>query len=132
MDVMASVVGVLLGGGILAFIQFLITRHDNRHDKLAAVKDMITALAKKVDTLGDTGDQRNAVSMRVRILRFRDEMLSGQEHTHDSFQQALSDIDEYEKYCETHPEFRNNQTQVTIEHIKSNYRERLEKHDFLS
>ena len=131
MDIMTSVVGVLLGGGILAFIQFLITRHDSKHDRLKSVKDAIQALSDKVDSLDAKGDERNAVSMRVRILRFRDEMLAGQNHTHDSFQQVLSDIDEYERYCEAHPEFRNNQTVATVEHIKANYHERLEKHDFL-
>ena len=76
-------------------------------------------------------DERHAVSMRVRILRFRDEMLVGQNHTHDSFRQVLTDIDEYEKYCERHPDFKNNQTLATIEHIKENYHQRLDKHDFL-
>ena len=132
MDIFTTLVGVLLGGGVLAFVQFLITRHDNKHDKLAGIKSMITTLSDKVDALGATGDKRNAVSMRVRILRFRDEMLQGQDHTHDSFQQVLSDIDEYEQYCADHPEFRNNQTEITIEHIKANYQERLVKHDFLS
>ena len=132
MDILTSIVSILVGGGILAFIQFLITRHDNKHDHLQGVKDAIKVLSDKVDAFGQKSDARYAISVRVRILRFRDEMLAGQNHTHDSFQQVLSDIDDYEGYCESHPEFRNNQTQVTIEHIKSNYRERLEKHDFLS
>ena len=131
MDLTTSILGVLLGGGILAFIQFLITRHDNKHDRLQGVKDAIKSLSDKVEAFGKKSDERYAISVRVRILRFRDEMLGGQNHTHDSFQQVLSDIDAYEEYCNAHPEFRNNQTQATIEHIKSNYRERLEKHDFL-
>ena len=79
----------------------------------------------------EKNDRRHAVSMRVRILRFRDELLGGQDHTHDSFRQVLTDIDEYEKYCADHPEFKNNQTVMTIEHIKHNYQTRLEKNDFL-
>ena len=129
--IILTVVGGLLGGGLIAFIQFLITRHDNKHDRLKGVTDAIQQLSDKVDTLQETSDERNTVSMRVRILRFRDEMLAGQNHTHDSFQQVLSDIDEYEQYCAEHPEFKNNQTIATIEHIKRNYAERLEKHDFL-
>lgn len=34
MDVFTTLIGVLLGGGVLAFIQFLITRHDSKHDKV--------------------------------------------------------------------------------------------------
>ena len=114
----------LLGGGVVGFVQYLITRHDNKHDRLKAIEDKITCLEGKID-------QQNAVSMRVRILRFRDEMLLGQNHTHDSFQQVLSDIDSYEEYCQYHPLFKNNKTELTIDHIRHNYQERLEKHDFL-
>ena len=128
---LSTIASILLGGGILTFIQFLISRHDNRKDKNSEVMKAINVLDQKVDTMSEKGDERNAVSMRVRILRFRDEMLLDQGHTHDSFQQVLSDIDEYEKYCIQHPEFKNNQTVATIKHIKENYLERLEKHDFL-
>ena len=131
MDVLTSIISILVGGGILAFIQFLITRHDSKHDALKGVKDAIKTLSDKVEAFGRKSDERYAVTVRIRILRFRDEMLAGQSHTHDSFQQVLTDIDDYEDYCNNHPDFRNNQTEVTIEHIKSNYRERLEKHDFL-
>lgn len=131
MDIASSVVSVLIGGGIFAFIEFLINRHDTKHDRLKDITEAIEKLTEKVDALDQKGDERNAINMRVRILRFRDEMLAGQGHTHDSFQQVLGDIDEYEKYCNKHPDFRNNQTTSTIEHIKRNYAERLEKHDFL-
>lgn len=131
MDIASSVVSVLIGGGIFAFIEFLINRHDTKHDRLKDITEAIEKLTEKVDALDQKGDERNAINMRVRILRFRDEMLAGQGHTHDSFQQVLGDIDEYEKYCEKHPDFRNNQTTTTIEHIKENYKERLERHDFL-
>lgn len=131
MNVATGILSILVGGGLLAFVQFLISRHDSKHDRLKGIVDSIDRLSDKVDRLEQKGDERNAVSMRVRILRFRDEMLEGQNHTHDSFQQVLSDIDEYDKYCAKNPEFRNGQTTATIEHIKRNYAERLEKHDFL-
>ena len=133
MDIASSVVSVLIGGGIFAFIEFLINRHDKKHHRLKDITEAIEKLTEKVDALDQKGDERNAINMRVRILRFRDEMLAGQGHTHDSFQQVLNDISEYEKYTApgAHPEFKNGQTEVTIEHIKANYKERLEKHDFL-
>ena len=131
MDVAVGVVSVLVGGGLFAFVQFLINRHDDKNDKFKVVFEAIKKLTEKVDDLAAKSDERNAVNMRVRILRFRDEMLAGNNHTHDSFQQVLNDIDDYEKYCDKHPDFRNNQTLATIQHIKDNYRERLEKHDFL-
>lgn len=131
MDVATSVIAVLVGGGLFAFIEFLVNRHDTNNDKFKEVFEAIEKLTGKVDDLAAKSDERNAVNMRVRILRFRDEMLAGQSHTHDSFQQVLNDIDDYEKYCDRCPDFKNNQTVATIEHIKRNYAERLEKHDFL-
>ena len=131
MDMVQGVATILIGGGLFAFIQFLINRHDSKHDKLKDLTEAIEKLSEKIDGIDQKGDERNAVNMRVRILRFRDEMLAGQNHTHDSFQQVLGDIDEYEQYCDKHPDFRNNQTVATIGHIKRNYAERLEKHDFL-
>lgn len=97
------------------------------------LSDKIDALAKKVDKLEAKEDERDAVNKRVRILRFEDELQRGQRHTKDSFDQALSDITDYESYCAPgkHPEFRNNQTTATVEHIKKVYAERLERHDFL-
>ena len=141
MDVFTTLIGVLLGGGVLAFIQFLITRHDSKHDKVEAVNKSIQALSedvkerfdvldRKIDTVDAKGDERFAVSSRVRILRFEDELQEKRKHSKDSWDQAMSDIDYYENYCQAHPKFKNNQTVATVEHIKHGYRERLEKHDW--
>ena len=141
MDVFTTLIGVLFGGGVLAFIQFLITRHDNKHDKVEAVNKSIQALSedvkerfdvldRKIDTVDAKGDERFAVSSRVRILRFEDELQEKRKHSKDSWDQAMSDIDYYENYCQAHPKFKNNQTVATVEHIKHGYGERLEKHDW--
>ena len=141
MDVFTTLIGVLLGGGVLAFIQFLITRHDSKHDKMEEVNKSIQALSgevkerfdvldRKIDTVNAKGDERFAVSSRVRILRFEDELQEKRKHSKDSWDQAMADIDYYEAYCQAHPKFKNNQTAATVEHIKHGYGERLEKHDW--
>ena len=143
MDILSSVIGVLLGGGILAFVQFLIQRHDTRHDRLKDVTESIETLKtgmnerfdtldKKIDAVEAKTDEYNAISTRVRILRFEDELQEGRKHSKDSWDQVMADVDFYEKFCAptAHPEFKNGQTVATIEHIKHGYRERLEKRDF--
>jgi len=130
-DVLYGVASVLLGGGILAFIQFMVNRHDQKHDKLKKVFDAIENLSKKIDSIDAKSDERNAVAARVRILRFADEMMENRKHSKDSWDQCLSDITEYDKYCDKHPDFKNNQTAVTVEYLQKSYRERLEKQDFL-
>lgn len=128
----------LLGGGAVGFIQFLIQRHDERHDKsieiLSAIKkldDKINTLDMKIDTVDAKGDERNAISSRVRILRFSDEMMDDRRHSKDSWDQCLTDITEYTKYCDAHPDFKNDQTAATVDFLRTSYQDRLKKHDFL-
>lgn len=76
-------------------------------------------------------DQERAVTARVRIIRFNDEILSNQRHSKESFDQCLSDIDTYESYCHEHPNFKNNKTVMSTENIKRCYRDCEQQHDFL-
>jgi hypothetical protein len=141
MDILTSTVSILIGGGLFSLIQFLIQRHDSKHDKLKAVTDSINAMSgkmderfntldRKIDFVDAKADQYNAVSCRVRILRFEDELQAEQRRSKDSWDQVMSDIDSYENYTEQHPDFRNNQTVATVTHIKHGYNERLEKRDW--
>lgn len=141
MGIVTGIASILVGGGLFAFIQFLINRHDSRNDKnkeiLKAISDLdakveerFKSLDEKIDLVDAKGDERNAVSSRVRILRFADEMQEDRKHSKDSWDQCLSDVTEYERYCEDHPKFKNGQTAATVSYIKRIYEERLEKHDF--
>lgn len=128
---MQAFIGVLLGGGILTFVQFLITRHDKRKDELGDIKKAIDALKTEIDKIDKKSDRRDAENRRVRILRFEDELQRGLQHSKDSFDQVLEDITWYTRYCDKDPEFKNDQTAATIEHIHKVYHERLERRDFL-
>lgn len=96
--------------------------------------DVKSELSKIQVTLDDhliDFERRNADSSKIRILRFCNELLRSIPHTREEFAEVMKDIDAYEQYCANHPEYPNNRTVLTIEHIKNNYKERLEKHDFL-
>ena len=121
---LSTIIVALIGGGMVGFIQFLIARYDTHHDRFDEIMKIINRIEQK-------NDERHAVSVRVRILRFADEMMEGRKHSKDSFDQTMNDITEYEHYCIEHPEFKNNQTETTAAFIKRSYAERLEKHDFL-
>lgn len=82
-------------------------------------------------------DADRAITARVRIVRFNDELIMGRvedrpRHSKESYDQTLSDIDTYEKYCREHPEFKNNKTVMSVANIKDNYQTRLRKRDFLA
>ncbi len=103
-------------------------------DLLVRVKD----LEKKVDGIGRVQSEfeekfveREAVTCRIRILRFSDELRRNIHHSKESFDQALSDVDVYEKYCDSHPGFKNNKTGVAKERIVAAYQECMDKDNFL-
>lgn len=133
-----TLIGAILGGSFLAFVQFLIQRADSKTDQyealiksFAALKSEIEDIKTAIKSLDEKGDMRATVEARIRILKFADELNEGRLHSKDSFDQCMSDISLYKKYCEAHPLFKNDQTVATVNFITKCYTERLEKHDFL-
>lgn len=129
MDITAFI-GFLLGGGFLGFVEFLLRRYDNKNDRFADLVKELASLRQDLRRVEEKGDKREAIASRVRILKFSDELQEGRRHSKDSFDQVLSDVTEYEQYCEENPKFKNNQTQATVLYIKRCYEDRLQKRDF--
>lgn len=95
-------------------------------------------LIEKVDNLESQFNQmkendaeREAKSARIRILRFGDECQQSVLHSQEHFDQIIEDIDNYETFCDTHPNFKNNKAVLTIANIKETYRRRMTANDFL-
>ena len=128
--VIAIFIAVVGSNALWGFIQFLIQRKDDKSDCSKRIIEMIERLDRKIDKLDDELGERSAISCRVRIIKFMDEILEGWSHSHDSYVQVMQDITDYLRYCAEHPEFKNHQTEATIAHIKADYQERLEKNDF--
>ncbi len=76
-------------------------------------------------------DRQKAVSARIRIVKFNDELLRDKRHSKESFDQALSDIDTYDNYCKANPDFQNHKTVLSSENITKTYRKCNEEHSFL-
>lgn len=127
---MDTFIAVIFGGAFLTFLQFIINRYDKKKDELGEIKKAIADLREYIKNIDEKSDRREAVSCRVRILRFEDELQENRHHSKDSFDQVLSDVTTYDNFCDRHPGFRNHQTTATVAHIKSVYNERLEKRDF--
>ena len=93
--------------------------------KIIGVKD----LSEKVDKIEYKVDQNEAITSRVRILRFGDEIREGTKlHSKESFDQVLDDITRYDAYCKQHPEFENAKTVLTTKVIKETYKKLYEEH----
>lgn len=132
MEIVKTVIITLLtSGALFGFIQFLIERKDKKNGRYKEVLDAIAELSKKIDAVKNELREEKAISARVRILDFMNSLLENHKPTKDAFDQTMSDITAYDNYCDTHPDFKNNQTASTVAYLEKNYQERLEKHDFL-
>ena len=140
--VIAIIVAIIGSNALWGFVQFLVTRKDEGNEKINDIVktskeryneliELLGVLKENIEKIESKSEERDAITARVRILRFMDELLDDKKHSKDSFDQALTDITNYENYCSTHPDFKNNQTEATIDYINKVYRERLEKKDFL-
>ena len=121
---------VLLGGGILTFVQFLISRHDQKHDKTIGIIERIDALAEKVDKIESSLDERDAVLARTHILRFKDEIYNNgaDSHSLEYYEQTLDDIQTYDLFCANHPKFANGRTRAAADYIRSEYDRLFKEH----
>lgn len=131
-SIIAIFVAVIGSNALWGFIQFLLQRKDKKEDCSKKIIEMITKLDEKIDKLDGELSERGAIACRVRILKFMDEILEGWEHSYDSYVQVMQDITNYLNYCREHPDFKNHQTEASIEYIKNDYQERLEKNDFIT
>jgi len=91
----------------------------------------VDKLEKDINQMKLTMDERNAVNARTKILRFGDELLHGEKHTKDAFDDILIAIDEYDRYCSSHEGFRNKITEHTEKRINDTYQKCLEENSFL-
>lgn len=108
---------VLGSGGLWTVIQFFIQRYDNKK-----------GMQKQIDKIYDRMDERDAIQARTHILRFNDELENGMKHSKDYFRQQIQDIDTYEEYCRTHPDFANGLTVMASKYIKSEYERQYQTH----
>lgn len=122
MNAWTTVIGFILGGSFLTFLQFLINRHDNKQDKNDAVLSALKDVSERVERIEDSLDKRDAVLARTHILRFDDELCNGVKHSKEYFQQQLQDIDTYTHFCRQNPDFENSYAVEAIKHIKEVYR----------
>ena len=99
--------------------------------ELETVKEGQKEAKEKLEAHIEMDDERTTDGHRTKILHFNNELLRDIDHTEEEFTEVLADIDEYERYCRNHPNYKNNRAVHAIANIKRVYDERLEKRDFL-
>lgn len=127
MNIIDGIMGGTLVGVILIFVQFLITRSDQKKEKNSTILKAIEALSEKLTGLEKRMDKDSADESRRNILLFDDELRRGDAHSEESFNQILEDCNYYIKFCRLHPEYENNKAQAAIENIRTTYQ--IVKHE---
>ena len=117
------------GGAGLAFLQFLITRNDEK--KKNSILTVINGIKKELDEIKNEINKNEVIASRIRILQFSDEIRHKQRHSKEMFDQINDDIDKYRRYCNKHDDFINNRAVMAIGNIERVYEACLEQNDFL-
>ena len=73
------------------------------------VMDELKHLNGRMENMEAQNEQDKMDASRIRILRFGDECKRDVPHSEEHFNQVLDDIDRYESYCNTHPEYKKRQ-----------------------
>ena len=94
------------------------------YTEISQLKKKIDEISTRQEKIEADIEEREAISCRIRILRFSDELRREIPHSQESFEQTISDVDTYERYCNEHPEFKNNKTVVAKDRVITAYKDR--------
>lgn len=130
-SIFAALMGGAFGAALVSLFQFLLTRKDKKDEKKDEIRAAVTGIKYELDTLRDEIAEDRATDARIRILRFSDEVRHNVRHSKESFDQVNLDIDTYRRYCEGHPDYKNNRAVMAIANIERVYAECLHNQDFL-
>ena len=133
-SIILSFIGREINADIIQAQKEMSDRINTLDKKLESIQqdmsDRIDALDEKIVNTDKKLDKNVAISARVRILRFGDELQEDKRLSKGRFDQALADINSYDEYCAKHSDFKNGVTEPTSSFIKEQYQERLRMHDF--
>lgn len=135
MQVMITLLGLMLSGGLFGFIEFMIHRRDDKKEELEKIVKRIdqleTKMTQRLDEIEAKENERDVILARIRILEFVENLREHRNPTRESFVQVLSDITMYDAYCNSHPNFKNDRTNIASKYIKEQYASRLDSEDFI-
>lgn len=123
MDILQTLIGGLVGGGLIGFIEFLIRRSDNKADKHDEVLARLDAIDGKITDIEYQLKANKADDARNRILMFDDEIRRSIQHSEESYNQILESINFYNKFCHENPQYENSKAVNAIANINKVYQQ---------
>lgn len=105
----------------VAIVPVIITTVKSARETRATTAKQIEAVSEKLDAHIKADEWNEMKQRRVRILRFADEVSGGKKYSTEMWDDILDDVDEYEKYCDKHPDYHNNKGVMAMEFLKIEY-----------
>lgn len=126
--------GALLNATVIAaiigLVEVILRRIWEKRDKKSGVTAKLDTLEKMLAAQIADDERYKAETKRARVLQFNKEIREGTRHSEEEFVEILKVVDEYEDYCNTHPEFPNNRAVTAISNIKATYEKANRTNDF--
>ncbi len=129
-SILLSFIGREINAEIIQSQQELSKRIDDVSKELVKTQESIAEAKESINETKNFTYETRAIAARVRILRFNDEIIGGQVHSRESFIQIFEDMDNYDRYCRKHLDFKNGKTVSAKKLIQEAYEERARKNDF--
>ena len=120
-QVLAPILVALVG-----IIPTIIANRKKTEASLAALGDKVDGLDRKLDKHIKENEFDNAKQVRVRILRFYDELCRAVSKdeipcSESHFEDILDDVSYYKRFVINHPDFKNSRGEVAMEYIEQMY-----------
>ena len=113
---------------LVALVGIIPTVISNRKKTEQSIRESNDTMKRNMEKMQTTleshireDEDEKARNQRYRILRFYDELCEHRRHSESHFEDILDDMDDYEQYCECHPDFKNNRGKVAMMYIKDIY-----------
>lgn len=96
------------------------------------IMDKVDKLSKDFETHLKLEEEDKAVAARRRILRCESDLRRGNDYTKEGFDELLRDIDQYNTFCNEHPDYENAKAVIAIDYILEEYADCVKHNRFLA
>lgn len=96
-------------------------------EQVGQLKKQVSDIDAKFDGHIRAEEECKQKDRRTRVLHFSSELQSGKNWNKECFDDILEDIDNYEQYCDEHPDYHNGKGKLAIQYIHSEYDKRFLK-----
>lgn len=128
---MSDAIVVAIISGIVTLVPTLVTIVQSFKKNSKNINDKMDYFDKKLDNHIKEDEWGTMRQVRIRILRFSDDVYRGVSFSEEYWTNILDDIDDYEKFCKKHPDYQNNKGILTIKYIKEEYLRLKKDNSFL-